>query len=104
LGFDYYNPKNGNVESGGTRNIAMWQLDTNYDERSLFPSQVFLPMAGEKDGWAKLAKNLKAEIDPEKIEFFNGTVSLPFAKGDNSKIAVKIVDDRGIESLRVISL
>lgn len=104
MGFDYYNPKNGNVESGGKKNIAMWQLDTNYDERSLFPTQVFLPMAGEKDGWAKLAKNLKAEIDPEKIEFFNGTVSLPFAKGDNSKIAVKIVDDRGIESLRVISL
>jgi len=104
MGFDYYNPKNGNVESGGKKNIAMWQLDTNYDERSLFPSQVFLPMAGEKEGWAKLARNLKAEIDPEKIEFFNGTVSLPFAKGDNSKIAVKIVDDRGIESLRVITL
>jgi len=25
-------------------------------------------------------------------------------KGDNAKIAVKIIDDRGIESLRVISL
>ncbi|MBW6520845.1 MAG: site-specific DNA-methyltransferase [Desulfoarculaceae bacterium] len=104
LGFDYYNPKTGNVDSGGKKNIAMWQLDTNYDERSLFPSQVFLPMAGEKDGWAKLAKNLKAEIDPEKIEFFRGTVSLPFERGDNNKIAVKIVDDRGIESLRVITL
>lgn len=51
-----------------------------------------------------LARKLKAEIYPEKIEFFNGTVSLPFESGDNSKIAVKIVDDRGIESLRVISL
>jgi len=104
LGFDYYNPKTGNVDSGGKKNIAMWQLDTNYDERSLFPSQVFFPMAGAKDGWAKLAKNLKAEIDLEKIEAFRGTVSLPFEKGDNSKIAVKIIDDRGIESLRVISL
>jgi adenine-specific DNA-methyltransferase len=104
LGFDYYNPKTGNVESGGKKNIAMWQLDTNYDERSLFPSQVFFPMAGETDGWAKLAKNLKAEIDQEKIDAFRGTVSLPFKKGDNSKIAVKIIDDRGIESLRVISL
>jgi len=41
MGFDYYNPKTGNVESGGKKNIAMWLLDTNYDERSLFPSQVF---------------------------------------------------------------
>jgi len=104
LGFDYYNPKTGNVDSGGKRNIAMWLLDTNYDDRSLFPSQVFFPMAGAKDGWSRLARNLKAEIDEEKIEAFKGTVSLPFEKSDNAKIAVKIIDDRGIESLRVISL
>jgi len=104
LGFDYYNPKTGNVDSGGKGNIAMWLLDTNYDDRSLFPSQVFFPMAGAKDGWTKLAKNLKAEIDQEKIKSFKGTVSLPFKKGNNEKMAVKIIDDRGIESLRVISL
>jgi adenine-specific DNA-methyltransferase len=99
-GFDYYNPKNGNVESGGTSNIAMWLLDTDYDGRSLFPSQVFFPMAGAKDGWAKLARNLKAEIDEEKIEAFRGTVSLPFKPG--KQIAVKIIDDRGIESFKII--
>jgi adenine-specific DNA-methyltransferase len=102
LGFDYYNPKTGLVDSGGKQDIAMWMLDTNYDERSLFPSQVFFPMSGEKDGWSKLTKNLKAEIDEEKIEAFNGTISLPFEKSE--KVAVKIVDNRGIESLRVISV
>lgn len=54
--------------------------------------------------WSKLAKNLKAEIDEEKIEAFRGTVSLPFEKGNNAKIAVKIIDDRGIESLRVMEI
>jgi adenine-specific DNA-methyltransferase len=102
MGFDYYNPKTGNVESGGKKNIAMWMLDTDYDNRSLFPSQVFFPMAGSGDGWDKLAKNLKAEIDEEKIEAFKGTVSLEFEPG--SSIAVKIIDDRGIESLRVIKM
>lgn len=102
MGFDYYNPKTGNVESGGKKNIAMWMLDTDYDNRSLFPSQVFFPMAGAKDGWAKLAKNLKAEIDEEKIEAFKGTISLPFEPG--SAVAVKIIDDRGIESLRVLTV
>jgi adenine-specific DNA-methyltransferase len=102
MGFDYYNPKTGNVESGGKKNIAMWMLDTDYDNRSLFPSQVFFPMAGAKDGWAKLAKNLRAEIDEQKIEAFKGTISLPFEAG--SAVAVKIIDDRGIESLRVITV
>ena len=102
LGFDYYDPRTGNVESGGKNNIAMWLLDTDYDERSLFPSQVFFPMAGSKDGWAKLSKDLKADLDEDKLNAFKGTISIPFEKGH--KIAVKIIDDRGIECLRVITL
>lgn len=99
-GFDYYNPKTGAIESGGKKNIAMWLLDTDYDGRSLFPKQVFFPMSGNNEGWDKLAKNLKAEIDEEKIEVFNGTKSLPFVPG--KLVAVKIIDDRGIESLKII--
>lgn len=101
-GFDYYNPKTGTVDSGGKNDIAMWMLDHDYDGRSLFPSQVFFPMAGAKEGWATLAKNLKAEIDQDKIELFGGNVSLPFKPG--REIAVKIIDARGIESLKIIRI
>jgi adenine-specific DNA-methyltransferase len=104
LGFDYYNTKTGQIESGGADRIALWMLDTDYDGRSLYPRQVFFPMAGEKEGWAKLARNLKAEIDEERIEAYRGTVSLPFALGEHRRIAVKIVDDRGIESLKVVKV
>ncbi len=103
-GFDYYNTKTGGIESGGSDRIAVWLLDTDYDGRSLYPRQVFFPMAGESEGWAKLARNLKAEIDEELIEAYRGTVSLPFEPGKHQRIAVKIVDDRGIESLKVIGL
>ena len=103
-GFDYYNTKTGNVESGGEDKIAMWMLDTDYDGRSLYPRQVFFPMAGDNDGWARLARNLKAEIDEDLIEAYRGAVSLPFEAEGNSRIAVKIVDDRGIESLKVVSM
>jgi adenine-specific DNA-methyltransferase len=103
-GFDYYNTKTGQIESGGAGQIAVWMLDTDYDGRSLFPRQVFFPMAGEKEGWAKLAKNLKAEIDEETIEAYRGTVSLPFEPGKHRRVGVKIVDDRGIESLKIIEL
>ncbi len=103
-GFDYYNTKTGAIESGGREKIAMWMLDTDYDGRSLYPRQVFFPMAGEKEGWAKLAKNLKAEINEDLIEAYRGTESLPFTPGPNKRIAVKIVDDRGIESLRIMGV
>lgn len=103
-GFDYFDTAKGELVSGGKSKIAMWSLDTDYDERSLFPHQVFFPMAGKGEGWEKLKKNIRAELDESRLHKFHGTVSLPFEAGDNRKIAVKIVDDRGIESLKVITL
>jgi adenine-specific DNA-methyltransferase len=104
MGFDYYNTKIGTIESGGNEKIAIWMLDTDYDGRSLFPRQVFFPMTGENDGWARLARNLKAEIDEEQIEKYRGTVSLPFEPGKHKRVAVKIVDDHGIESPKLLDL
>lgn len=104
LGFDYYNTRSGQIESGGKDKIAMWMLDTDYDGRSLFPRQVFLPLAGDKEGWSKLAKDLKTSIDESLIDQYRGTESLPFTCGDHKRIAVKIVDDRGIESLVIKGL
>ena len=103
-GFDYFNTKSGKLESGDKTKIAVWMLDTDYDGRSLYPSQVFFPMADTKGGWSKLARNLKAEIDEELIEAYKGTESLPFTVGKHGRIAVKIVDDRGIESLKVVEV
>ena len=103
-GFDYYNTKTGNVESGGSERIALWMLDPDYDGRSLFPRQVFFPMAGGNGGWARLARHLKAEIDESRLEAYRGTVSLPFEAGEHGRAAVKIVDDRGIESLKIVEV
>jgi len=103
-GFDYFDTIKGELVSGGKSKIAMWALDPDYDERSLFPRQVFFPMAGKGEGWEKLKKSIRAELDESRLQQFQGTVSLPFAAGDNRKIAVKIIDDRGIESLKVMPL
>ena len=107
-GFDYYNFKTQKVESGGPHKIAMWMLDLNYDGRSLFPEQVFFPMrnetGGENDSWLRLAKTLNGLLDEELIESYRGLVSLPFTGGDYNRVAVKLIDDRGIESLKIIPL
>jgi adenine-specific DNA-methyltransferase len=103
-GFDYYNPVSGEIESKSSKHIAMWFLDTNYDERSLFPDQVFFPMKDSNRDWTKLAKALNGEVDEELIEAFTGVESLPFEAGDERKIAVKIIDNRGIESFVIKNL
>jgi adenine-specific DNA-methyltransferase len=103
-GFDYYNVRTGEVDSGNADKIAMWSIDTNYDGLCVEPTQVFFPLGGKDDGWYKLAKTLRAEIDQDLIEAYSGTLSLPFAVGDTKKIAVKIIDDRGIESLKILKV
>lgn len=42
-GFDYYNPVTGEIDSGDTARIAMWMLDTDYDEQSILPEAGILP-------------------------------------------------------------
>lgn len=103
-GFDYYDVKKGTVESGSTSRIAMWMLDMDYDGMCIEPDMVFFPMGGKKDGWNKLAKTLKTEINMDLIDKYAGNESLWFTAQPNTAIAVKIIDDRGIESLKVIRI
>src|SRR3546814_1929626 len=92
-GFDYFDTGTGELKSGGKKHIAAWSLDTDYDERSLFPRQVFFPMAGAKDGWNKLKRDIKAELDESRLDKLHGTVSLPFEIAEGRRVAVKIVDE-----------
>ena len=92
--------KTDKVESGDSDKIAMWMLDPDYDGMTFNPSQVFFPLGG----WEKLAKTLSAEVDPVLLGAYSGTESLPFEAEDGRKVAVKIIDDRGIESMRVLNV
>ena len=107
-GFDYYDARNGRIESGGPSRIAMWMLDTDYDGRSLYPQQVFFPMAagggGRGAGWENLAGALRGHVDPDAIARYAGTESIEFEAGEHGRVAVKIIDDRGIELVRVLEV
>jgi adenine-specific DNA-methyltransferase len=52
----------------------------------------------------RLVQNLKAESDESLIKAYRGTQLLPFEAAANRRIAVKIIDGRGIESPKVTSL
>ena len=49
-------------------------------------------------------KNLKAEIDEDLIEAYRGTVRCRSRQANTRRAAVKIIDARGIESLKLIGL
>src|SRR5690242_16268064 len=80
-GFDYFDTVKGELISGGKSRIAMWSFDTDYDDRSLFPRQVFFPLTGKSRGWNKLKKTIRGELNEELLDRFEGMVSLPFEVG-----------------------
>ncbi len=79
-------------------------IDLPYGIRYSSNFQHFVNRRDVKEGRSRLAKNLKVEVDEERIGAYRGTVSLPFEAGKNRRIAVKIVDDRGIESLKIVEV
>lgn len=105
-GFDFMDTATGEMKSGGSDEIVMWMLDTDYDERSVYPRQIFFPMGGSKEQslYENLAKSLKSVIDEEAMQKYKGTRSLPFKAGENRAIAVKIIDNAGREVMRVAKL
>jgi adenine-specific DNA-methyltransferase len=102
LGVDIYDPITGEVHSTSGEDVAAWFLDTDYDGMTFHICQAFFP--GDPDAWEKLERALKAQIDPEAFEKMRGTVSFPFQPGEHKRIAVKVIDFRGNEVVRVVTL
>jgi adenine-specific DNA-methyltransferase len=47
---------------------------------------------------------LKTIVDPERFAALSGTESLPFPPGEHRRVAVKVIDPRGNEVMRVHGL
>ena len=104
-GMDVYDPATGEVSSDTTDGIAAWFLDQDYDRRSFLISQAFFPGAGPGgDPWKRLSTALKGWVDPDQFEMLRGTQSLPFRAGDQRRVAVKVIDFRGNEAIRILDL
>ncbi len=101
-GVDIYDPLTGEVHSTKGSDVAAWFLDTDYDGKTFHICQAFFP--GDPDAWDKLQRALRAQIDPEVFEQMRGTISFPFQAGEHKRIAVKVIDFRGNEVVRVVNL
>jgi adenine-specific DNA-methyltransferase len=97
-GVDIYNPVDNTILPTNADKVAAWLLDTDYDGRMFCITQAFFP---DKSAWEKLARALKGVIDAERFAALSGTVSLPFPAGQHRRAAVKVIDPRGNEVMRV---
>lgn len=108
-GMDVYDPVSNTLFPTNKERIAAWFLDSDYDERTFCICQAFFP---DKGKWSKLAKALgDADVIAEDaFEALSGLTSLPFprpdrlGKGERWRVAVKVIDPRGNEGMRVLTI
>jgi adenine-specific DNA-methyltransferase len=101
-GVDVFDPTTGEVRSNDTSQIALWMIDTNYNEESFFVRHCYF--TGGNDPYKRLKAALKADIDLEAWETLYRTESRPFDKPGTGKIAVKVINDYGDEVMKVFEV
>jgi adenine-specific DNA-methyltransferase len=98
-GVDVFKPQTGEIESGGPDSIALWLLDTDYNEESFFVRHAYF--LGANDPYKALKTTLKAEIDQEAWESLHSDTSRPFDIPKSGRIAVKVINHLGDEVMKV---
>jgi adenine-specific DNA-methyltransferase len=100
-GLDVFNPATLKDESIDGQSVPAWMLDTDYDGLSFHAVQVFFP---KTSAWDNLQKSLGATFDESLWAHLAGTTSEPFALGPKRRVAVKVIDERGNELMRVVDV
>jgi adenine-specific DNA-methyltransferase len=101
-GVDVFKPQTGEVVSEGTDGIALWMLDTDYNEESFFVRHAYF--LGANDPYKALKTTLKAEIDQEAWDSLYSDTSRPFPKPKSGRIAVKVINHLGDEVMKVFAV
>ena len=101
-GVDVFKPQTGEVQSEGTEGIALWMLDTDYNEESFFVRHAYF--LGANDPYKALKTTLKAEIDEEAWDSLYSDTSRPFEKPQSGRIAVKVINHLGDEVMKVFAV
>ena len=101
-GVDVFKPQTGEVQSEGTEGIALWMLDTDYNEESFFVRHAYF--LGANDPYKALKTTLKAEIDEEAWDSLYSDTSRPFEKPKSGRIAVKVINHLGDEVMKAFAV
>jgi adenine-specific DNA-methyltransferase len=101
-GVDVYDPNTGAIRSNDTDQIALWMIDTIYNDESFFVRHCYF--TGGQDPYARLKRALMSDIDEDAWASLYRNESRPFPRPETGKIAVKIINDYGDEVMKVFAV
>ena len=101
IGYDTFNPRDGNLKEGTDTDIQCWMIDTNYDEKQFYARRFHFP-GKDGDGQIKrFQRAMKNQVDTEEWNAMLSMKSSPFPKPNTGQIAVRIITNTGVEMTTV---
>ncbi len=91
LGYDTYDPVQGNLRSGKPEDVDCWMIDTNYNDREFFAHRIHFPNKKDDNQLKRLQRALATQIDPKLWKSMLSLKSAPFLRPESGRIAVRIV-------------
>ena len=104
LGYDTFNPREGNIDHGGEKDIQCWMVDTAYNEKEFSARRFHFPGKENDNQIKRMYRELKKRIDPEEWDTLFKLRSSPFPIPDSGMIAVRIITNTGVEMSTVKSV
>ena len=103
-GFDVFDPRTGNISSGGKSDISCWMVDTNFDG-SLFHARLFHFPGKDRDKQiTRFQRAFRKLIYRDEWDRMISHTSSPFPRPSTGRIAVRITTNTGdvMETVKVI--
>ena len=103
-GIDTYDPKLNSVRSSEPVDIHCILTDTDFDGFSFKVRRVNFPNQTKDKQLERFKKELQSSIDSRKWGRLLSTTTIPFDPPAEGKIAVKVIDKSGMETMTVITV
>ena len=103
-GIDTYDPKLNSIRSSEPVDIHCILTDTDFDGFSFKVRRINFPNQTKDKQLERFKKELQSSIDSRKWGRLLSTTTIPFEPPAEGKIAVKVIDKSGMETMTVITV
>ena len=103
-GVDTYDPKINTVRAGEVRDIHCIMTDTDFDGLSFRVRRINFPNQTKDKQLERMKRDLQQHIDDGKWNRLLTAVTIPFDPPESGKVAVKVIDKAGMETMRVLDM
>ena len=101
---DTYDPKINTVRAGEVRDIHCIMTDTDFDGLSFRVRRINFPNQTKDKQLERMKRALQRHIDDGKWNRLLTAVTIPFDPPESGKVAVKVIDKAGMETMRVLDM